>query len=224
MLRKFALMAMAVALPVALLTAVAPGVATAGKVHPSGIGPVTFVGNVSCNLTGKITISPPVTNTSVGPYTITFTGTNKKCVGLGSTVLSQGLPGTTAVVTLKKSTEAFSYMTVFNPNAIPGEFCNKLESGGTVSAPVPPFPINWFGMGGTITPSSVSFPLGLTIAPGVLQWLNGPTAGSFAGTTDILLGYNLAAVFADCAPAGPGVTTFPVTDLGGDNLMVGPAF
>jgi hypothetical protein len=66
--------------------------------------------------------------------------------------------------------------------------------------------------------------LGTTIVPGVLEWLNGPTTGSFAGTTDILLGYNLASVFADCAAGGPGISSLPVTSLGGDNLMVGPAF
>ena len=45
--------------------------------------PVTFVGNISCNLQGTITISPgwePKTNT--GPWVVTFTGTKTGGVGL----------------------------------------------------------------------------------------------------------------------------------------------
>jgi hypothetical protein len=224
MLRKFVLAAMALALPVALLAGIDPGAATAGTVHNAAIGPVTFVGNISCNLKGTMTFSPPVTSTSVDPYTITFKGTNNKCVGLGTTSLSQGLPGTTAVVTLKKSTESFSFTTTAGPNSFPGELCGTLESGGPLGNPVPPFPIIWSGSGGTITPTTATFPLAGTVAPGVFQWLNGVTTGSFAGTTDLLLGYNLASVFTACAAGGPGIATLPVDDLGGDNLMVGPAF
>ncbi len=56
-----------------------------------------------------------------------------------------------------------------------------------------------------------------------MTWVNGPTSGSFAGTIDVLLGYNLVTVANDCALA-TGLTTLPMNHLGGDNLMVGPAF
>jgi len=222
MIRKFVLVAMTVALPVALLTTVGSGVASSNPPHPLVIGPVTFTGNVSCNLSGALTISPPATNTSTGPYTVTFTGKNKKCVGLYGTILSQGLPGTTALVTLKKSLESFSYVVPATPNA-PGNLCNTFLSGGSAPPVLPPFPITWFGSGGTISPTIASFPLGGNILPGLMTWINGPTVGSFAGTTDLFLGYNLVTVAAGCAVA-TGISTLPVNDLGGDNLMVGPAF
>lgn len=63
----------------------------------------------------------------------------------------------------------------------------------------------------------------LCILPGLIMWVNGPTSGTFAGTIDLFLGYNIITVAADCGLA-TGLSTLPVNSLGGDNLMVGPAF
>jgi hypothetical protein len=215
MVRKLALAGIAAVLLLALLTVVGSGVASAGP------PPVTFTGNVSCNLSGSITITPPATSTSTGPYTVTFTGKNTKCVGLYGTSLSQTSAAGTKPVKLKSSTETFSYIVPASPNA-PGALCNTFLSGGT-TPPVNPFPIIWHGMYGTIVPTTTAFPLGGNVVPGIMTWVNGPVlAGSFPGTTDLFLGYNLATAIADCT--GAGIAALPMNDLGGDNLMVGSAF
>jgi len=219
MIRKLVLVGMCVGLLVALFATIGSRAASGS---PQPVFPaVTFPGNVSCDLTGALTISPPATNTSTGPYTVTFLGTNKKCVGLFGTSLTVIIPSTGQMVTLKKSTESFSYTVPASPNA-PGDLCRTLMFGGSAS-PVPPFPIHWFGSGGTISPTIASFPLGGNVLPGLMTWVNGPTAGTFAGTIDVLLGYNIVTVAADCALA-TGLSNLPVNHLGGDNLMVGPAF
>ena len=72
-------------------------------------------------------------------------------------------------------------------------------------------------------PTTTTFPLGGNVVPGVIMWINGTNlAGSFPGTTDLLLGYNLATAIAGCT--GPGITSLAMNDVGGDNLMVGTAF
>jgi len=183
---------------------------------------VTFTGNVSCNLSGTVTISPPATSTSTGPYTVTFAGKNTKCVGLYGTSLTVSIASTGQKVTLKKSTETFSFAVPASPNA-PGALCHTLLGGGSLPA-VGPFPINWMGSGGTIAPTITHFPLGGNAAPGLLTWMNGPNlpGSSFAGTTDLFLGFNLVTAITDCS--GAGISSIPVNDLGGDNLMVGTAF
>ncbi len=217
MVRKLVLAAMAVALPAALLTTVGSGVASAA------FPPVTFNGNVSCNLSGTMTISPAATSTSTGPYTVTFVGKNTKCVGLYGTSLTLSVASTGQTVKLKKSTEKFSFTVPASPNA-PGALCNTLLSGGT-TPPISPFPIGWLGSGGTLVPTTTEFPVGGNVVPGIMTWVNGTNlAGSFPGTTDLYLGYNLATAIADCAATGPGVTTLAMNDVGGDNLMVGAAF
>jgi hypothetical protein len=126
-------------------------------------------------------------------------------------------------VTLTKSTEKFSYVVPASPNS-PGALCNTLLSGGPNPSPINPFPIKWAGAGGTIVPTTTHFPVGGNVVPGIMTWVNGPNlAGSFPGTTDLLLGYNLATAIAGCT--GPaGLTTLAMNHLGGDNLMVGTAF
>ncbi len=220
MIRKLVLVAMSVALPVALLATVGSKTAS-GSPQPAIFPAITFPGNVSCNLSGALTISPPATTSSTGPYTVTFNGTNNKCVGLFGTSLTISIPSTGQVVTLKKSIESFSYTVPASPNA-PGDLCKTFLSGGS-APPVPPFPIHWFGPGGIISPTVASFPVGGSVLPGLMTWVNGPTGGTFAGTIDIFLGYNLVTVAADCATA-TGLSNLPVNHLGGDNLMVGPAF
>ncbi len=102
--------------------------------------------------------------------------------------------------------------------------CNTLLSGGTTPA-INPFPISWLGSGGTIVPTTTNFPLGGSVVPGIITWVNGTNlAGCFPGTTDLYLGHNLAIAIAGCAATGPGITTPAMNALGGDNLMVGTAF
>jgi hypothetical protein len=221
MIRKSVLVAMSVALPVALLVTVGRGIASGSSPRPAAFPAVTFNGNVSCNLQGALTITPPATISSIGPYNVTFHGVNNKCVGLFGTSLTLSIPATGQIVTLKKSIESFSYTVPASPNA-PGALCQTLLSGGP-SPVVPPFPINWFGSGGIISPTVASFPLGGNILPGLMTWVNGPASGTFTGTIDIFLGYNIVTVASDCALAS-GLTTLPMNHLGGDNLMVGPAF
>jgi hypothetical protein len=120
---------------------------------------------------------------------------------------------------LKSSTETFTF-TVTGTGAV-GTLCHDLEYGGPIATPIS-FGINWIGTS-PISGTQVSYPNGGTIYPGLIALLNGTTGGSFAGTADILLGYNLANVFTACASTG-GLSTSPVNHLGGDNLMVGPAF
>jgi hypothetical protein len=216
MIRKLALALLTVTLPVALLTTVGSGDASAA------FPPVTFSGNISCNLSGTMTISPPATSTSTGPYMVTVAGKNTKCVGLYGTSLVHTVASTGQTVKLKRSTESFSFTVPASPNA-PGALCNTLLGGGSLPS-VNPFPINWLGSGGTIVPTTTHFPLGGNASPGLLTWMNGPNlaGSSFAGTTDLFLGFNLVTAINDCS--GAGISSLPVNDLGGDNLMVGTAF
>jgi hypothetical protein len=216
MIRKLALVALAVTIPVALVTTVGSGDASAA------FPPVKFSGNVSCNLAGTVTISPPATSTSTGPYVVTFAGKNSKCVGLYGTSLTLSVASTGQTVKLKKSTETFSFTVPASPNT-PGALCNTLLGGGSLP-PVNPFPINWAGSGGTIVPTTTHFPAGGSAAPGLLTWMNGPNlaGSSFAGTTDLFLGFNLVTAINDCSSAG--ISSLPANDLAGDNLMVGSAF
>ena len=220
MSRKLFLSALAIALPVALLATIGSGVASGQSIKPTT--PVTFVGNISCNLQGTLTITPAATNTNTGPWTVAFTGKNNMCVGLPYTN-STGTTVTTPLIQggekLKKSTENFTF-TVTGTGAV-GTLCHDLEGGGPIATPIN-FGINWIGTS-PITGTQVSYPNGGTIVPGLIELLNGTTGGSFAGTADILLGYNLAHVFTACASVG-GLSTLPLNHLGGDNLMVGPAF
>jgi hypothetical protein len=50
--------------------------------------------------------------------------------------------------------------------------------------------------------------------PGLLTWMNGPNLAesSFAGTTDLLLGFNLVTAISDCS--GVGISSLPVNDRG----------
>jgi hypothetical protein len=215
MIRKLVLAALAVTLPVAILTTVGSGVAAAA------FPPVMFNGNISCNLSGTMTISPAATNTSTGPYTVSFVGKNNNCIGLYGTSLTVSIASTGQTVTLKKSTDKFSFVVPAGSGA-PGGLCNTLLGGGTTPA-INPFPINWIGSGGTIVPTTTKFPLGGNVVPGIMTWANGTNlTGSFPGTTDMYLGYNLATAIAGCT--GPGITTLAMNDAGGDNLMVGTTF
>lgn len=215
--RRLLLIGMVIALPIALLTTIGAGAAWAPT------SSVRFVGNLSCNLQGTITITPAATNTNTGPWTVAFNGTNNACVGLPYTTTS----GTTAHTsltqggeTLTGSTESFSVV-VTGTGAV-GTLCHLLEFGGVIARPIS-FTINWTGTS-PITATHVSYPNGGNIMPpGIIDLLNGTTTGSFTGTADIALGYNLAHVFAACASVA-GLSTLPVNHLGGDNLMVGPAF
>jgi len=225
MSKKLLFAALFALVPVAILVSVGSGVASG---HPNN-PPVTFTGAVSCNLQGTLSITPAALQGSGSPsYTLMFKGTNNHCVGLPYQTASTGTWTTTPLVqggeTLKKSKESFT-VTVSLPGAVIN-LCNDLEFGGA-SLAVTPFAaaITWIGTS-PITPTQVSFPAGssLTIpVPGVIALMNGTTAGSFAGTVDISLGYNVAKVFAGCATAA-GLSTLPINHLGGDNLLVGQGY
>jgi hypothetical protein len=220
MVRKLLLAAMAVAIPTALLATVGSGAASSARPRPTTA--ITFVGNISCNLQGTITISPAATTANAGPWTVTFKGTNNKCVGLPYTTAAGGTtttPLTQGGEKLKGSTESFSYQ-VTGAGAL-GTLCKDLEFGGPIATPIS-FGISWTGTS-PITATRVAYPNGGTVYPGLIALVNGPTTGSFAGTADVLLGYNLAKVFTGCASAA-GLSSLPANHLGGDNLMVGPAF
>jgi hypothetical protein len=215
---KLSLVAMAVAAPLALLATMGSTVASAGSAGPAVADPATFTGNISCNLQGTATITPAATNTGKGPWTVTFTGKNNKCVGLGATSLTQGSPQET----LTGSTDSFSF-TFINPAGALGGLCLALETGGTIATPIVTT-INWLGTS-PITPTTVSYPNGGQILPGLILLKNGgvPATSSFAGTADIFLGYNLATVWTDCALA-TGLSTLKLKHLGGDNLLAGTSF
>lgn len=186
--------------------------------------PVTFVGNVSCNLQGTITITPAAFNASPGSWMVTFAGHNNACVGLpsGTGGVTTTTPLTQGGVHLTHSTDTFSFTAYGGSNSTSPTLCADLEHGGPLTASAFTTTIHWLGSG-PITPTGVSFS-GATAVPGIIELLNGTnTNGSFAGTTDILLGYNLASVFTQCGST-LGLSHLPVNHLGGDNLMVGPAF
>lgn len=205
----------------ALLVTIESAVAYSRAVKSSNSDPVTFTGNISCNLQGTATITPAATNTGSGPWTVSFTGANNKCVGLGSTSLTQGGPAGPSE-TLKASKESFSF-TFTNPAGALGGLCLALENGGAIATGIT-VTITWIGTS-PITSTTVSYPNGGQILPGLILLQNGsvPATSSFGGTADIFLGYNLATVWTDCAKA-TGLASLPLNHLGGDNLMVGPAF
>jgi hypothetical protein len=203
-----------------LVTAIGSGSSSA-SVHPALVGPVTFTGNIECNLQGTLTVSPPATNSNPGPYTVTFTGTNNHCSGLWGTSLAQSNPPGTVPgkAVLKRSTESFTYTV---PQNTTNDLCFVLQYGGTQPPVTTPFPINWMGVGTGIVPTATTLPAG-TEFPGIMQWINGTVlGGSFPGTTDIALGYSLSTAAAACA--GGGLSSIAMTDLGGHNLLVGTAF
>ena len=225
MSKKLMFGALSALLPVALLVVAIGAGSASGKVRPHQ--PVTFTGAVSCNLHGTLSISPPALNSASSAYSLSFTGTNNHCKGLPYPTAT-GATGTTSLTqggeTLKKSTENFKFS--IGTTANPVNLCSDLEYG---AAAVP-----WGGGGGSITwlgtspiagttlstPSPLS---ALNIFPTVIPLLNWTATGSFAGTADLLLGYNVATVFAKCATT-TGLSTLPINHLGGDNLLVGPGF
>ena len=226
MSRKLLFAALSALLPVAIVVVATGAGSASGKVRPHS--PVTFTGAVSCNLHGTLTIAPAaLQGTGASSYTLSFTGTNNKCVGLpyqnaagvwSTTSLTQGGEK------LKKSTESFT-VTVSLPGAVIN-LCNDLEFGGA-SLAVTPFAaaINWIGSS-PINATQVTYPSGSSLnvpAPGVVTLMSGTTAGSFAGTIDISLGYNVAKVFAGCATT-TGLSSLTINHLGGDNLLVGQGF
>jgi hypothetical protein len=210
MIRKLTLSSLAVALSVTVLTTVGTGIASGSSHRVSPSAPVTFVGNVSCNFAGSITINPPATNTSGGPYTVSFAGKTAGCVGLPGTTLTQ------SGVTLRHGIQAYTYAV---PASGPGDLCDALEY-GALSPNTTNFVIAWSGR---ITPTTVTFSSS-SIIPGFFLFSGGVTTGSFPGSANLLIGYSLVKVATDCAVAGPGVSHLTENDLSGDNLELGPAF
>ncbi|MGO8872066.1 MAG: hypothetical protein ACLQPH_11820 [Acidimicrobiales bacterium] len=195
-----------------MVAVVGSGVATAAKT-------TTFDGNISCNLSGTVTVKPPITATSTGPYTVTFKGKNGNCVGLLGTSITQNGE------TLVSSTEAITY-TVPASSTVG---CAALLGGGGIT-PVPNFTIKWKGTS-KITPTVANFPNGGTVSvgttTGVISFTGGPVVSGWSSpptpTIDVSLGFSLATLVKDCGSA-KGLSKFAVNDNGGDNLEIGPAF
>jgi hypothetical protein len=208
MKKVFALLAMAVLLPFGFLLAAGSGVATAASKT------TTFDGNISCNLQGTVKISPAITATSVGPYKVTVKMTNNNCIGLNGTSTTQN--GETII----SSTESLTF--TVPSTGVAG--CSTLLSGGSIATP--PITVKWKGTS-KIT-STVLGASNTTITVGspnsVLSLTGAVTSGwSSPATYQINLGINTAAVAAACA-GKKGLKGFPVNDLNGDNLEIGPAF
>jgi len=218
MLRKLFLGAALAALPIGLLVTIAETSAQAAS-------PVTFKGNISCSLIGTVTFSPPLSNSqTTRATTATFKGTNNLCKGLDGTKLTQGGE------TLKSSKESFKFTIPANAKGS----CNGLSSG--VAPAITGAVVDWIGTS-PITPTGLSFPAG-TIKPvpaphASIEYLNGTSTGSFAGTAQVDLETSLtdAAILKDCkTTAGlkslkliqpkPEPKPFGVND----NLEIGPLF
>jgi hypothetical protein len=217
MLRKLLIGTATAALPIGLLVTVGAPSAQAIAV------PVTFTGNISCSLTGKMTFVPPLTNGGTSPTTVTFTGKNKLCKGVGipPTSLKQG------GAKLKKSKEAYSF-------TLPANNCTALLGG---IAPPISMTVNWLGTS-PITPTVITFPQGITSSSGghtsIIYAIpnDGVATGSFAGTAemDLEILQTDAQLLSECSHKGIKSLTLiqpkpePPPFAKNDNLEVGPLF
>ncbi|MGO8872977.1 MAG: hypothetical protein ACLQPH_16555 [Acidimicrobiales bacterium] len=213
MRRKLIMAAMAVMLPFGFVATIGSGVAAAA-------GTTTFDGNISCNLQGSVKISPAINLTTnvTKPVKVTATLTNNHCIGLDGTSLTQN--GETII----SSKESLKF--TVKPSSPPQPGCLTLVGSGPPTA-VPKSTVDWIGTS-KITPTvlgpstavvTVGPPTTLSLTGNVLSgWSTPPTA-----TYQITLGINLATVTKACE-SSKGLSKFSVTDNGGDNLEIGPAF
>ena len=133
MLRKIVLTASAAALALGGIAAVA-GPASAGKV---ALGNAT--GTVSCNITGKVKISPALSDINTLPSTTTAKTKSRTCTSSGGTIGANPITKAKGVVTSTGTT--------------PGT-CSGLLAPGTS-----PFTaaITWKAAGATLNPSTITF-------------------------------------------------------------------
>ncbi len=198
-------------------------IASQGGAGPYGLalaGPVTFVGNISCSLTGTMTFTPPIP--SSGTTGVKFKGKNNHCKGVGSPPASLTQGGET----LKKSTDTFS-TTLPAPNT-----CTALSS---EIAPSITMTIQWIGTS-PIAPTVITFPPGTVVVGTHINIIyaipnDGVAAGSFPGTAelDLQTALTTAQLLTDCSrPHGiktlkfvqPNPETPPISV--NDNLEIGP--
>jgi hypothetical protein len=224
MIRKFFALAVLSALPTGLLVALGAGSAQAST-------PVTFKGSISCSLVGKIAFKPPLSFAQKTlSTTATFHGVNNHCIGINGTPLTQGGE------TLTGSKDHFAFTIPVNS----GGSCSALASG--VAPPIT-MRVAWTGTS-AITPSKLAFSSGtLSASNGLLEYLSGTSAGSFAGSARMamqataikegngtILPYSESNALAACS--GTGIAALKLSQPNpepspfskNDNLEVGKAF
>jgi hypothetical protein len=223
-IRKLFIAAALSALPAGFFAILGAGSAQAAS-------PVTFKGSISCSLTGTATFKPPLSNSQTSKSTkVTFKGTNNHCKGVKGTKLTQHGE------TLKSSKDSFSATLPANS----GGSCADLASG---TVPATTMRVKWIGTS-PITSTKIAFPAGtLSISNGLIEYLNGKSTGSFAGTGQTAVqatkisepnGKTLSysAANAEAACAGPGISDLtlsqpnpePAPFSKNDNLEVGRAY
>lgn len=150
-------------------------VLTLGAATAQAAAPVTFTGSISCSLTGTVTFSPPLTLSQTSkPTKVTFKGKNDHCVGTHGTSLKQ------KGETLTGSKDSFTSTIPANSSGS----CGAL-AGGTL--PAATFAVTWTGTS-PITPSKLVFKSGtLNLSSGLIEYLNGTSTGSFAGSAQTAL-------------------------------------
>ena len=158
--------------------------------------PVKFTGSISGNLSGKITISPPLTTSaSTGPVKFTTTATLSKITG-SKTQKGVTLTGGkwTAVVTAPKGTS-----------------CSTLESG---TLPSGPGKVTYTSTGGTATPSTITFKSETlaSTSPVTVDLNKGATTGSFttaSGSSGVLhIDQSVSTLLTDCSTTGLSTISF----------------
>ena len=194
---------------------------------------VTFKGDISCSLTGTVTISPGITltkATAAGSATATFKGKNVDCTGTHGTKLTQ------SGETIKSSTEDFTFKITWAKGS---SGCGGLVSG--VSPAITGATVNWVATS-PVTATKISFKAGTISTAGLVTYGSGTATGSFAGTAKVQLQssmvssslgnkpYTAANAAAACKAKGgltditfvqpKPSTTYPKND----NEEIGPAY
>jgi hypothetical protein len=207
--RKLVMITMAVLLPMGFIATIGAGVAAAK-------GAQEIDGNISCNLSGTISIKPAIssTKTVTGNTTISAKLTNGSCVGVDGTT-------TTPFISSLTSKESLKY--TIPPSSPPTTGCATLAGGG--SEPVPASKIAWKGTGGKIDDTDLAgSTANVNDSAGTITITGAVTSGwSETATYSITLYVNEATIIAGC-DSKKGLSKITATDGPGDNLEIGPAF
>jgi hypothetical protein len=188
-------------------------------VAPSSSGP-TFTGKFTCTATGRVSFSPPITNTSNS--TINFSLNDKKCHGLNGTPNKQGN------VQLKLGSTNFSLPT----GGAPGTYNCPALYAQLINPPAVTFTNTWSGKkSAAIVSSGVSLPTGSTQADAKnnldLTYTGGTvSSGSFsnggAGAASVEFVVKNAAIkhlLANCKTTG--TSSFNIGAPAAGNLVLG---
>jgi hypothetical protein len=133
----------------------------AGAAKPT----ITATGNVTCNITGKIKISPPLTNVNTSVNT-----TQAKLKGTCTGSTEQGVTPNKAKGLLTSTTAEPGTCSSFT-DATPGTDPFLLD-------------VTWKASGGKINPSNIIFP-GYEVEGANFALHDGDAAGSYAGTDNV---------------------------------------